>query len=515
MSSALPDRPDLDFEKKQAKALLKAFKAGEADALSRMRTQLERLKSASSPATLADAQFVIARERGFESWTKLKAHIEAARPLAEQVMPFIHAACSGRLGVAQRILAAHPALTTYSFNCACAAADVKVVSEWVARDPAIAHSTGPNRQLLPIVAVCASHMFKVGPQVAAASVQCLRLLIENGADPNSVYTQADAELPVLFSACMANNVGIVRVLLERGAKANDNESVHHSAERNHRECLELLLSHGAELGPALYFVAQSRGLIEGAEWLLEHGADPSFRSPDWQDETPLHRTAANGNVAMTDLLIRHGADVNAVRADGRSSYSLARCSGNLDIAKRLAAAGARTDLPDVDVFLAACMEGDEAAARSVLAKSPDLIRTLTDEDRNLFHQAAERERIGAVRLMASLGFEIGRLGGDDGATALHVAAWNGRVEMAKLLIELGAPLNDRDRRFGCSPLAWATHGSQFCRRTTDENYRAIVNMLIDAGSTQPETINRWNELPFGSPAVRALMNERGFPTNKT
>jgi ankyrin repeat protein len=516
MSSALPDRPDLDFEKKQAKALLKAFKAGDADAVSRMRAHLDRLKSAGSAATLADAQFVIARERGFESWTKLKAYIETVRPLEEQILPFIHAACSGRLAIAQRILAAHPALTTHSFHCACAAADINVVSDWLARDPAIVSAFArPHGRALPIVVACASHMYRLGPQVAAASVQCVRLLIEHGADPNTIFTQDGAELPVLFSACMANNVGVVRLLLERGAKANDNESAHHSAEMNRRECLELLLAHGAELGPALYFVAQSGGRIEGAQWLLEHGADPDFRTPDRLNETPLHRAAVNGNIAMTELLVRHGADVNAVRADGRSSYGLAARCGNPEVSERLAAAGASKDLSDVDVFLAACIRGDEDTARSALARSPDLIRSLTDEDRELFHRAAEKERIDAVRLMASLGFEIGRLAGEDGATALHVAAWNGRAEMARTLITLGAPLNLRDNRFGCSPLAWAAHGSQFARKTGDDVYCAIVDMLIDAGSTQPETINKWNELPFGSPAVRALMNRRGFPTGQT
>jgi ankyrin repeat protein len=216
---------------------------------------------------------------------------------------------------------------------------------------------------------------------------------------------------------------------------------------------------------------------------------------------------------MADVLIRHGTDVNAIRDDGRSSYSLAVRCGNAEVARRLVAAGASTSLATVDVFLAACMEGDEAGARAALAKSPDLIRTLTDEDQALFNQAAEQQRVGAVRLMVSLGFDTGQLAGYDGATALHVAAWNGRLEMVKLLLGLGAPLGIRDNHFGCSPLAWAAHGSQFSRRAADADYCTIVNMLIDAGSTQPETINRWNELPFGSPAVRALMNERGFPTN--
>jgi hypothetical protein len=71
--SALPSSPDLSFEKKQAKALLRDRRAGDACALARVSAHLPRLATTGSAMTLADAQFVIARERGFESWPKLKA----------------------------------------------------------------------------------------------------------------------------------------------------------------------------------------------------------------------------------------------------------------------------------------------------------------------------------------------------------------------------------------------------------------------------------------------------------
>src|SRR5436305_9878724 len=51
----LPDRPNLSHLKDQAKDLLKAGRA----------------------ASLADAQFQIARLYGFASWPKLKAHVES------------------------------------------------------------------------------------------------------------------------------------------------------------------------------------------------------------------------------------------------------------------------------------------------------------------------------------------------------------------------------------------------------------------------------------------------------
>src|SRR3954469_11018588 len=107
MSSDLPGRPDLEFEKKQAKALLRGFRSGETSAVARMHAHLPRLVE-SADAALADAQFVLARERGFDSWAKLKEHIESQRPLQEQIFRFMRAATGGKLEVARRILAQRP-----------------------------------------------------------------------------------------------------------------------------------------------------------------------------------------------------------------------------------------------------------------------------------------------------------------------------------------------------------------------------------------------------------------------
>jgi hypothetical protein len=59
MSRDLPPRPNLDHLKKQAKELL------------------QTLKRDDPGAQLADAQHALAREYGFASWPRLKAHIES------------------------------------------------------------------------------------------------------------------------------------------------------------------------------------------------------------------------------------------------------------------------------------------------------------------------------------------------------------------------------------------------------------------------------------------------------
>ncbi len=59
----LPANPSLAQLRKQAKERVRAMRAG-----------------GSPDVTLADAQYAIAREHGFESWARLKHHVEALRP---------------------------------------------------------------------------------------------------------------------------------------------------------------------------------------------------------------------------------------------------------------------------------------------------------------------------------------------------------------------------------------------------------------------------------------------------
>ena len=64
MSLTLPPRPSLDHLKKQAK------------------DRLQKLQATAPGAQLADAQHALARDYGFPSWPKLKAHVEAMSEIA-------------------------------------------------------------------------------------------------------------------------------------------------------------------------------------------------------------------------------------------------------------------------------------------------------------------------------------------------------------------------------------------------------------------------------------------------
>ena len=100
LKKKLPQRPNLDHLRRQAKSLLAGFAEGDAEAITLFQTNLPALKGKSIEAIramtfrLADAQFAIARQTGFASWPKLAQHVEQLRSL-EGAWSFEHLEVDG------------------------------------------------------------------------------------------------------------------------------------------------------------------------------------------------------------------------------------------------------------------------------------------------------------------------------------------------------------------------------------------------------------------------------------
>lgn len=83
----LPANPNLRQLRIQAKELLKAYRSGDPEALSRIRESHPRYPNASeseirgAALLLSDIQLVIAHEYGFPSWPQLKRHLELGRTI--------------------------------------------------------------------------------------------------------------------------------------------------------------------------------------------------------------------------------------------------------------------------------------------------------------------------------------------------------------------------------------------------------------------------------------------------
>src|SRR5215470_7039204 len=72
----LPPNPNLDKQRKLAKALARDYWRGKADAVERVRA-LHLNPPASQDFVLSDAQLVIARGYGFAGWPEMKRKIES------------------------------------------------------------------------------------------------------------------------------------------------------------------------------------------------------------------------------------------------------------------------------------------------------------------------------------------------------------------------------------------------------------------------------------------------------
>lgn len=372
---------------------------------------------------------------------------------------------------------------------------------------------------------------------AVGAVDAVADLLARGADPNAVIPvepEGHLAVPVLYVACLANQPAVVRRLLEAGANPNDGESVYHAAERDHRECLALLLAHGAALSDRhphwdntpLYFLAgfpathpRAETVARGIAWLLEHGADPTIpsgvattadRTPG-VGELPLHRVASLGdNPRVATLLLASGTPVDAPRADGRTALALAVRGGHIAMAALLQAHGADpAAVTPLDQLAGACFRNDAAALAALTAAHPDLQtladRPMTADLHGLVLQACATGQVAAVKQLLRHGWSLAQQG-PWGGTALHWGAWHGRpAVVAALLAHPGiAPLvNCRDRQYGSSPIAWGAHGSTQGRTGAEADYLAVTEALIAAGATRAESINRWGESPesMASPAV--------------
>jgi hypothetical protein len=102
----LPERPDLDQLKRQAKELLEEFLAGDEKAVA----EVNRFYNDADAAKFAlhDAQLALARSYGFDSWPKLKAYVDGVT-----IGRLIDAVRAGDVEQARTILRVRPELVNW------------------------------------------------------------------------------------------------------------------------------------------------------------------------------------------------------------------------------------------------------------------------------------------------------------------------------------------------------------------------------------------------------------------
>lgn len=478
----LPSNPSIEHLKQQAKALQRGARANELDAVALV-GEFHPSASASFPVfRLADAQLVIARQYGFPSWPKLRAHLGLVarysrsphlQPIGEPLTSrealadeFLRLACLTygadsltRITRARDLLAEHPELATANVYTMAAAGEAAALAERLSREPRLANAQGGPYAWEPLLYLAYSRLDDDPP--TRSSLEAARVLLAHGADPNAGYLWEG--LPSPFTALTGafgegegghsqpphqHSLALARLLLEAGADPNDSQTLYNRHFRPNDDHLALLLAYGLGKGP-------------GGSWHARLGSQ--IHAPDILLQDQLIWAARNNYPDRVRLLLQHGVDVDGLGSrhpvvHGRTALDVAEFNGHAEVAALLRAAGATPgSLDAVQSFLATCLRADHAQVEQQRRADPGIVAQALQREPHAIVRATGTGRGEAVRLLAGLGFDVNAVGR---ISALHQAAWDGDLALVRLLLELGADPSCPDPAHHSTPLGWARYNQQ-------------------------------------------------------
>jgi len=269
-------------------------------------------------------------------------------------------------------------------------------------------------------------------------------LIEAGADVNQ--TSGDGSTAMLWAAYHFN-IDMAQALVEAGA----------------------IVDIANDFGVTPLLQAARTGDAAMIRLLLEAGAHP--HQTHLEGETPLMAAALTGSTEAVEALIGAGADVNATdNFQNQTALMWAAAEGHADV---------------VDMLLEAGADPDHQAHISTLTS-----RRNADHPTGGFSAlmwAARNGHEDAVRRLIAGGANPDLANGD-GATAMMIAIYNDRFDMAATLMELGADVNDGSlytavemRRSTTDQFAF--DGSRL-RPNHDNTHTALdlIGMLLERGA---------------------------------
>jgi ankyrin repeat protein len=171
-------------------------------------------------------------------------------------------------------------------------------------------------------------------------------LLKRGADPNA--RDADGATALWWTAGVGRHEATVVLLgshagVQADVNARDNEGrtpLWRAAYNKDARTVELLLAHGADVnaGESALLTVPDTAI---AQVLLNRGADVNARSKDSLTVLMMH--AYRGSVVGLQALLDRGAQVDAVNASGYTALMLAAAQGHVDTVRTLLKRGARTD----------------------------------------------------------------------------------------------------------------------------------------------------------------------------
>jgi len=423
----LPDAPNLDWLRKQAKR------------------RLEELQQANPDARLAEAQFELAKQYGFSSWRALKARVDSLTIEGQ----LIEAAKTGDVQTITTLLDAHPGKLHIRAK----------PYEW-----SLLHFAAQNGRLAAV-----------------------NLLLTRGLDVNT--RERGDNTYAMHWAAAAGHLEVVRRLADAGGDVVGHGDDHELEvigwascwdgcdDDAHRAVVDLLVSRGARHH---IFSAIATNMANEVRRIVAEDASAlnTRMSRNESHQLPLHFAVRMNRPDMVALLVELGADPLAVDGSGHSVAIYATApgidqrvmekirallSGELTSADR----GHRRPRGSALDLVALLSLGETATAEQMLRDNAGLI----EPGAGLLQVMAKRNDRAAVKWLLDHGANPnGRWAHyGDQVTPLHLAVLGGHANIVRLLLGAGADPGIRDTEHDADAMGWA----EFFRRSE------IVQILKD------------------------------------
>lgn len=496
--STLPSHPNLEMQQKRAKNLLRSALRNDAESWRRIRA-LHPKPPTLDDFKLADAQLVIARGYGFESWAELRRKIHS---LTKTPLEQFHAALRAGDAVHVRaLLEAHadvraavnrPVPETFGTRPISIVkkkidvldvlleygADLNLKSDWKPGPFGLLEYDITPEEAAPLIA--RGIIVDIFGAAHLGMFDRVRELVD--ADQSLVHARGGDGKTALHSA---RDIDIARYLIEHGANIDTRDVDHYST-------------------PAQYLVREAPAV---ARLLVDRGAwFDIFIAVGLRDAALVERCLRDDPEALDHRAgqgkyTAHGGDQRGdtyrwVFNHNASAMDVARMLGFDDMLALLARHATPTQR-----LVAACAAADRAAAEAVVAEHPAIVSTLSPNQMRLIVDRAYANDTAAVTLMIDLGFDPLASHGKE-FEPIRWAGFHGNADMTRVLLEprCKPPLNTPDRNYGGTILANCLYGSMHGWNADTGDYETTVRLLLEAGErVEP----RW--VPIGRDEIDALL----------
>lgn len=255
--------------------------------------------------------------------------------------------------------------------------------------------------------------------------------------------------------------------------------------RSTRDHRSTLLHYVSANGVEDYRQVTPTNIVAMTELLLEAGADVNAVSDAYGGgstvlgltATSAHPERAGVQIELLETLLRHGARIDGEQAGNRNSIVLGcLANGQPRAARFFADRGARLSIVE------AAGVGMLDRVRAYFDKSDGQPPVPSSDLDTALQYAAGYGHADVVQFLLSRGANPS-MQDDAGQTPLHWATFGPHVEVTRALLAAGADVTTRDRRFDATPLDWTVHAwSTADTEDRRSQAREVASLLVDAGA---------------------------------